>query len=254
MFSMFTNKLSTLIEKDEITIACKKRAKELFRTYKASSNKKSLMQCQSIAAVELGFKDWFDLQNTIKKKHEFQIKLGYGILVDDFHDLLQETTDIETIHIEVREQIGYIKIRKDGILYFYKDATFTASYLNNLCNTIVYEVGKKYHYHNDFDFKKASTLASEYTFNDTDNNLINFFIRMQCMPNYPHGYDLVLKFTPQFKQYSLKSLGLEDSQIYELVKIANQSSGTLLLAGVTGSGKTTTMNTLIKEINSFPRN
>lgn len=249
---MFSNKLSTLIEKDETTIACKKRAKELFRIHKASANKQSLMQCQSVAASELGFKDWFDLQNTIKKKHEFQIKLGYEILVDDFHNLLQEAAESENIHIEVREQIGYIKIRKDGILNFYKDGNaFTAAYLNDLCHTIVYEIGKKYHYHNEFDFKKVSLLAGEYTINDNNNNLNNFFIGLQSIPAYPHGYDLILKLTPQFKQFNLKKLGLEDNQIHDLMNVANQTSGTLFLAGVTGSGKTTTMNTLLKEINSF---
>lgn len=249
---MFSNKLSTLIEKDETTIACKKRAKELFRAYKENSNKQSLMQCQSIAAVELGFKDWFDLQNNIKKKHEFQIKVGYDILADDFHQLLLDAIDGEYIHIEVREQVGYIRIRKEGIFNFYKKGNaFTTHYLNDLCNTIVYEIGNTNCSNIPFDFKKASYIGNQYSIIDKTNKVRNFFFGVQSVPAYPNGYDLVIKLVPQFTKRTLQNSGFEECQIHDLLSLVSKPTGTLLIAGVTGSGKSTTMKSLLTEINSY---
>jgi type II secretory ATPase GspE/PulE/Tfp pilus assembly ATPase PilB-like protein len=75
-------------------------------------------------------------------------------------------------------------------------------------------------------------------------------VRVSIIPNI-YGENAVLRiFNADSEEFSLGNLGLSDSQASCLKALASLDSGLLLVSGPTGSGKTTTMYSLLKHISS----
>lgn len=72
-------------------------------------------------------------------------------------------------------------------------------------------------------------------------------IRYAHAPTYPEGVHLVLRLLPMGSQgtfRSLEQLGYLEAQLEMIREIVSRPSGVCLLCGTTGSGKTTTLNTM----------
>jgi len=70
-----------------------------------------------------------------------------------------------------------------------------------------------------------------------------------------HGQKLALRFLDKGTvPDNFAGLGMADSAVGELERICSQDSGMVILAGPTGSGKTTTLYTCLKSINADMRN
>ncbi|RXT13637.1 GspE/PulE family protein [Ammoniphilus sp. CFH 90114] len=79
-------------------------------------------------------------------------------------------------------------------------------------------------------------------------------IRVSTLPTI-YGEKMVLRLlTRKLPFDDLPSLGLDDSQCRTIRKIICSSQGLLLATGPTGSGKTTTLYTILKEIHNQERN
>jgi len=79
-------------------------------------------------------------------------------------------------------------------------------------------------------------------------------IRTSTMPTI-YGESVVLRFLGiEESLQDLKSLGFDDSDIIECSKIIQKSYGTFILTGPTGSGKTTTLRSLINMIDFKSKN
>jgi type II secretory ATPase GspE/PulE/Tfp pilus assembly ATPase PilB-like protein len=75
-------------------------------------------------------------------------------------------------------------------------------------------------------------------------------VRVSIIPNI-YGENAVLRiFNANSEEFSLHNLGLSDLQISHLKALSNLDSGLLLIAGPTGSGKTTTIYSLLKHLSS----
>lgn len=236
--------LSYYINKDVSIIKCKKRAKELFNLNK-NSEYKSLSAYKTIAAIELGFKNWFDLQNSVKQKCLLKFNIKEQELINFFEDLLKECFNDKAtdIHIEAHQPHGKIKIRFNGQLIEYKkEEKFSYDYLSDLSNSILNQLFSK-HNINLNDFSTGSTF---YTINNKQ-----AIIRFQSIPVYPTGFDLILRINHSelYKNFSsLTSLGYSDSHVKQILEITSKKNGCFILAGATGQGATTSLRTIVNQL------
>lgn len=155
--------------------------------------------------------------------------------------------NISDIHIEVRQNGGNIRMRKNGEMIPYNaEKRLTYNEANDLCS-VMYNV-------------LASTKAVTFDPRDCQQAAVNYSIgeqelklRYQSVPAYPDGYDVILRVLPvgRSEEFTpLQKLGYTDQQVKELINISSRPVGSLIIAGVTGSGKSTTMKNLLMYINA----
>ena len=74
-------------------------------------------------------------------------------------------------------------------------------------------------------------------------------VRVSIAPTY-YGENVVLRLLSGYAaEYSLQSLGFPDSDIKRIISSIEKRSGMILVTGPTGSGKTTTLYTLMRLLN-----
>ncbi|ERI10527.1 GspE/PulE family protein [Aneurinibacillus aneurinilyticus] len=79
-------------------------------------------------------------------------------------------------------------------------------------------------------------------------------VRVATLPTI-YGEKIVLRLLPHETRYqSLGSLGMSGENVFEIRKMLARSQGMILIAGPTGSGKTTTMYTMLHELQRHGRN
>lgn len=166
----------------------------------------------------------------------FEIILSYAL-----------SEGISDVHIEVRPNGGLIRMRKNGEMIIYnKESRLSYADANNLCS-VIYNV-------------LASTKAVSFDPRDCQQAAVNYVIdeqelklRYQSVPAYPDGYDVILRVLPigRSEEFTpLQKLGYSDQQVDDLLNIASRPVGSLVIAGVTGSGKSTTLKNLLMYINA----
>jgi len=151
---------------------------------------------------------------------------------------------VSDIHIEKRAHGAIIKMRKHGEMLEYRELSSTHAY--ELCS-VVYNVLAENRdiVFNDMEYQQAAI-----------NRVIEGIelkLRYQSLPVYPDGFDVVLRVLPIGKNEEyvpLEKLGYTPSQISLLMDIVSQPVGTLVIAGTTGSGKSTTLKNLLMYIHS----
>ena len=152
---------------------------------------------------------------------------------------------VSDIHIEKRNRGSRVRMRKHGQLLDHEG--LAASYATNLCS-VIYNVlaeNKDLQFSQD-DYQAAAvnrTIAGE-----------EVKLRYQSLPVYPQGFDVVLRVLPigsdEEDFVSLQELGYSDSQVRQLLEIVSRPVGALIIAGTTGSGKSTTLKNLIMFVNA----
>ncbi|MBX9906315.1 GspE/PulE family protein [Patescibacteria group bacterium] len=91
--------------------------------------------------------------------------------------------------------------------------------------------------------------AQDGRFRYQKNNENPIDIRVSIMPTY-HGENAILRLlTDHASHFTLKTLGFSDSDRQKIMRAAHLPFGMILATGPTGSGKTTTLYTLIKLLN-----
>lgn len=164
--------------------------------------------------------------------------------------LLEKVSDI---HFEVRPNGAVIRMRKNGDMMEYEpDRRLSYKEANDICS-VIYNV-------------LASTKAVSFDPRDCQQAAVNYFVkgqgnnkdqdlklRYQSVPAYPDGYDVILRVLPigNSEEFTpLQVLGYTEQQVSDLIDISSRPVGSLIIAGVTGSGKSTTMKNLLMYINA----
>jgi len=87
-------------------------------------------------------------------------------------------------------------------------------------------------------------------YRDEDGNARQIDLRVSVLPG-PHGSDVVLRVLDEKRiSISLDRLGLEEATCAKLREIIERPGGIMIVAGPTASGKTTTLYSAIREINT----
>lgn len=152
-------------------------------------------------------------------------------------DALRE--EVSDIHIEKRAHSAMIKMRKHGEMLEYRELSHTHAY--DLCS-VIYNVLAE---NRDIVFNAMDYQAAAV------NRVVEGVevkLRYQSLPVYPDGFDVVLRVLPIGKNEEfvpLEKLGYAPSHISTLMDVVSKPVGALVIAGTTGSGKSTTLKNLL---------
>lgn len=159
------------------------------------------------------------------------------------HCLRERVSDI---HIEKRKSNSIIRIRKHGDMTAY-DRDISNEKAENL-SRVIYDIfaSDKSIVFRDDEFQVASI--------DWNARGESVKLRYQSLPTYLGGFDVVLRVLPIGTDVEvitpLDKLGYSPQQVKALLEIAGRPHGALIIAGTTGSGKSTTLKNLLMYINS----
>ncbi len=141
------------------------------------------------------------------------------------------------IHIEPRREKGAIRFRIDGILHTVYElpmpvVTAVVSRIKTLGRMNVAEKRRP----QDGRLKTRASDAQEVE------------LRLSTLPT-AHGEKLVMRiFDPTILLKTFAELGLEDQELTRWTQMVSQPNGIVLVTGPTGSGKTTTLYTSLKQL------
>lgn len=168
----------------------------------------------------------------------------------DLHQFYEEMMafalkeSVSDIHIEVRSSRSIVRMRKHGQLIEYDEPSNV--FASRLCR-VIYNVLAE---NQDVSFREDVFQAASV------NTVVRgeeVKLRFQSLPAYPGGYDVVLRVLPLGSDEEtivpLENLGYSSSQVKMLLEIASMPVGALIIAGVTGSGKSTTLKNLLMYVN-----
>lgn len=151
------------------------------------------------------------------------------------------------IHIEVQQKGASIRMRIKGELIKYMaDKRMSFEEASNLCSVIYMVLASSKDV--AFDPRDCQQGAVPHTLGDQELKL-----RYQSVPAYPDGFDVILRVLPigRSEEFTpLRDLGYTLQQEKQLLEITSRSVGALIIAGVTGSGKSTTLKNLLMYMNA----
>lgn len=86
-----------------------------------------------------------------------------------------------------------------------------------------------------------------------DGNLVDVNVRLETVPTI-NGMDVVMRlFNMDASMYTLDKLGLSDQERHVVDEIISKPTGLLMVVGPTGSGKTTTLYSILNTLNTDER-
>lgn len=146
------------------------------------------------------------------------------------------------IHVEPEEHAFMIRFRIDGILHDF--LTLPRDLLDRVVSRIKVLARLRTDEH-------LSPQDGKFRFSLEDENLD---IRVSIIP-IADGEKVVMRLlTSKSREYSLENLGFSGDDLKTVKKALEKSYGMILSTGPTGSGKTTTIYSLIKLLNTRERN
>jgi type II secretory ATPase GspE/PulE/Tfp pilus assembly ATPase PilB-like protein len=179
----------------------------------------------------------------LDQKIKDEITRGTQISIINLVDyLIEKASDLRAsdIHIDPSNTKVRVRLRVDGVL---QDA---------------YEFPKNIHPEIISRIKVLARLRTDEHQSTQDGRFRHIFpgtenfvdIRVSIAPTY-HGENAVLRLlSDKAEAFTLPSLGFSESDEKKIVHALKKSSGMIVVTGPTGSGKTTTLYTLIKMLNS----
>lgn len=167
---------------------------------------------------------------------------------DDILDYLITQADqhgASDIHLEVEKDYVRIRFRIDGTLHAI--ARVTLDKYRQLSSSVAVAA----------DISTASpqpqTSHINYTVNRADGSSKDLNIRIETTPTL-YGQDAVLRlFTFERDLLNLNNLGLTQGQLDAFEEIIRHPHGMVMVVGPTGSGKTTTLYSLVDRLNDSQR-
>lgn len=143
--------------------------------------------------------------------------------------------DVSDIHIEVRQETADIRFRSKGDLIQYDEMSVTQA---TDMATVVYNVMAE-----DKDLTFNQNTMQDAVIDATLETGMRVRIRLATTPAAPSGFDMVLRILPTAvkNDITLEKLGYSEEQVKDLSLAVSQPVGIIIVAGVTGSGKSTSL-------------
>jgi type II secretory ATPase GspE/PulE/Tfp pilus assembly ATPase PilB-like protein len=149
------------------------------------------------------------------------------------------------IHLENRQQIVRVRFRVDGVLH--SIANLTREKFQQLSSTIAIAANII----TDSPDAQTGHINKVYKMATGEDVTVN--LRVETVPA-AFGQDVVMRlFNKQLELLNLDSLGLSEKERNVVDDIINHPTGMALVVGPTGSGKTTTLYSLINTLKSDER-
>ncbi len=165
------------------------------------------------------------------------VRMVNKIITDAYR---QKASDI---HIEPRKDGSCnVRFRKDGALESYMNmpANFRNAMISRLKIMSNLDISEKRKPQDGrLDFSKFSNL--------------NFSLRVATIPTNNGSESVTLRILTQTKPLPLGALGMEPDSLAALQAISEKSHGLVLVSGPTGSGKTTTLHSVLAHLNTPDR-
>jgi type II secretory ATPase GspE/PulE/Tfp pilus assembly ATPase PilB-like protein len=178
------------------------------------------------------------VKHVITESDNIMVRLANKIILDAFE---QGASDI---HIEVMNgnEPARVRFRKDGVMVDYSD--IPANYRNALVSRL------KIMSRLDISEKRRSQDGK---MNFEQFGPAKIELRVVTIPTTEGLEDIVMRILTVPKALSLDALGVSPMVLEGLKKLALKPHGLLFVCGPTGSGKTTTLHSLLSYINTPER-
>ena len=183
---------------------------------------------------------------TIKEKLdklETELKRGTDISIINLVDYLVEkahVSRVSDIHIDSSPKDIKVRFRIDGVL---QEAYV---FPKTIHGEIISRIKVLSRLRTD-EHQATQDGRFRYIFPET-NEFID--LRISIIPTY-HGENVVMRLlSDKAENFTLEALGFSSSDQKKILSAIKKTSGMILSTGPTGSGKTTTLYTLIKKLNS----
>jgi type II secretory ATPase GspE/PulE/Tfp pilus assembly ATPase PilB-like protein len=188
---------------------------------------------------DIGQQDELNLPDTIiTESDNTLVRLVNKIILDAYEQ------GVSDIHIETMRGNAptRVRFRKDGILFFYSDipANFRKALISRL----------KIMSHLDISERRRSQ-DGKLNFEEFGPKKIE--LRVVTMPTTGGLEDIVMRILAEPKATHVDDLGLSPFMLSEIKKLALKPHGLLFVCGPTGSGKTTTVHSLLNYVNTPER-
>ncbi len=179
-----------------------------------------------------------EFNRTIEK----ELSAGANISIINIIDhLLRYASKIHAsdIHIDPQDKVIRIRFRIDGVL---EDAhPLPKDIHSEVISRIKVLSGLRTDEHNAAQDGRFRSIIAD--FGSVD-------VRVSIVPTY-HGENAVLRLlSDNAENFTLETLGFTDTDQKKILHAIKKPSGMILVTGPTGSGKTTTLYTIIKMLNS----
>lgn len=176
-----------------------------------------------------------------------ELDQGANISIINLVDQLIEKAHVNRvsdIHIDPLEKLVRIRFRIDGVL---QDIYSFPKEINNEVISRIKILSKL----RTDEHQATQDGRFRYILSEGSNKQDEFIdFRVSIIPTY-HGENAVLRLlTDKNEQQTLEDLGFSESDRKKIEDAIKKTNGMILSTGPTGSGKTTTMYTLIKMLNS----
>lgn len=146
------------------------------------------------------------------------------------------------IHIEAMEDNARVRFRIDGRLHIV--GTIDSEKYKVLLNGIQMKANIRW----NADYPQTGSIKTPLINNDKEKVDVN--MRIETMPTR-QGHDIVIRiFSMQEKFLNLDNLGFSEQQRKAIDSIIQKPYGLVLIVGPTGSGKSSTLYSVIRQLNS----
>lgn len=225
---------------------------------KAATRKRVVPVITTRAAAERAIATLYGNENVSKAIDEMQSKLGGAdSLIRDAAAREQEENaqtapairlvnsvleravaeNASDIHFEPREEDMVVRMRIDGVLHQILNIP------GNLCNAIISRI----------KIMGEMDIAERRVPQDGRTNLTvqkrSFDVRISTLPTI-FGEKIVMRLLEKSgKVLSNEGIGLEGTMLRQYRELIGNANGVILISGPTGSGKSTTMYTMVSELN-----
>jgi type II secretory ATPase GspE/PulE/Tfp pilus assembly ATPase PilB-like protein len=177
------------------------------------------------------------------QKNDDQVRSATKIQIE-FDELLKAAIAAETsdVHIEVQRDDAQVRFRKNGDLYVF--AEWPVKYANTMGSVIYTVIADE----KDTTFDPARPQSAIIDRELSESMRIR--VRLNTIPTYPSGFDMVmriLRMGQDGKRTPLDKLGYEKRQLSYIRRGVAKPVGAMIMAGTTGSGKSTSLNSMLGE-------
>ena len=177
---------------------------------------------------------------------EKELAAGTNLSIINLIDhLLRHASNIHAsdIHIDPQEKIVRIRFRIDGVL---EDShSLPKDIHGEIISRIKVLSGLRTDEHNAAQDGRFRSIIS-----NSEDISGSVDVRVSIVPTY-HGENAVLRLlSDNAENFTLETLGFTRTDQKKILNTINKPSGMILVTGPTGSGKTTTLYTIIKMLNS----